>query len=121
MKYGWRDLTWDLTLRADYSQVEVDEEQINLTRISPVLPEKREFFLENQGAFTVGDQTGTGGSRDLLPFFSRRIGLVDGAPVPVHAGARVSGRQGPVGIGALASRRRCPTASPASSSSSRRG
>ena len=102
LKYGWRDLTWDLTLRADYSQVEVDEEQINLTRISPVLPEKREFFLENQGAFTVGDQTGTGGSRDLLPFFSRRIGLVDGASVPVHAGARVSGRQGRVGIGALA-------------------
>ena len=102
VKYGWRDLTWDLTLRADYSQVEVDEEQINLTRISPVLPEKREFFLENQGAFTVGDQTGDGGSRDLLPFFSRRIGLVDGAAVPVHAGARVSGRQGRVGIGALA-------------------
>jgi len=102
LKYGWRDLTWDLTLRADYSQVEVDEEQINLTRISPVLPEKREFFLENQGAFTVGDQTGGGGSRDLLPFFSRRIGLVDGGPVPVHAGARVSGRQGRVGIGALA-------------------
>ena len=102
VKYGWRDLTWDSTLRADYSQVEVDEEQINLTRISPVLPEKREFFLENQGAFTVGDQTGTGGSRDLLPFFSRRIGLVDGAPVPVHAGGRVSGRQGRVGLGALA-------------------
>jgi hypothetical protein len=101
VKYGWRDLTWDLALRADYSQVEADEEQINLTRISPVLPEKREFFLENQGAFTVGDQTGTGGSRDLLPFFSRRIGLVDGTPVPLHAGARLSGRQGPVGVGAL--------------------
>jgi hypothetical protein len=102
VKYGWRDLTWDLALRADYSQVEVDEEQINLTRISPVLPEKREFFLENQGAFTVGDQTGTSGSRDLLPFFSRRIGLVDGAPVPVYAGGRVSGRQGRVGLGGLA-------------------
>jgi hypothetical protein len=102
VKYGWRDLTWDLTLRADYSQVEADEEQINLTRISPVLPEKREFFLENQGAFTVGDQTGTGGSRDLLPFFSRRIGLVEGTPVPVHAGARVTGRQSGFGVGALA-------------------
>ncbi|MEO5824040.1 MAG: DUF5916 domain-containing protein [Vicinamibacteraceae bacterium] len=102
VKYGWRDLTWDLTLRADYSQVEADEEQINLTRISPVLPEKREFFLENQGAFTVGDQTGSNGSRDLLPFLSRRIGLVDGTPVPVHVGARVSGRQGGFGVGALA-------------------
>jgi hypothetical protein len=102
VKYGWRDLTADATLRADYSQVEVDEEQINLTRISPVLPEKREFFLENQGAFTIGDQTGSGGSRDLLPFFSRRIGLAEGASVPVHAGGRLSGRQGRVGIGALA-------------------
>jgi hypothetical protein len=112
VKYGWRDLTWDLTLRADYSQVEVDEEQINLTRISPVLPEKREFFLENQGAFTVGDQTGTGGSRDLLPFFSRRIGLVDGASVPVYAGGRVSGRQGRVGIGALAVTTALPAGEP---------
>jgi hypothetical protein len=99
--YGWRDLTANLTLRADYSQVEVDEEQITLNRVSPVLPEKREFFLENQGTFTVGDQAGTGGSRDLLPFFSRRIGLADGTAVPVHAGGRVTGRHGPFGIGAL--------------------
>jgi uncharacterized protein DUF5916 len=101
VKYGWRDLTWDLTLRADYSQVEVDEEQINLTRVSPVLPEKREFFLENQGSFTVGDQTGTNGSRDLLPFFSRRIGLAGNESVPVYAGGRVTGRQGRFGIGGL--------------------
>jgi hypothetical protein len=101
LKYGWRDLTWDATIRADYSQVEVDEEQINLSRVSPILPEKREFFLENQGAFTVGDQAGTSGSRDLLPFFSRRIGLADDVSVPVYAGGRLTGRQGPFGVGAL--------------------
>jgi hypothetical protein len=104
LKYGRGGLTWDLTYRSDFSQVEADEQQINLTRVSLFFPEKREFFLENQGAFRVGDQgaSGSNGGHDLVPFFSRRIGLSDrGQPVPVRLGGRVTGKQGAYSVGVL--------------------
>ena len=104
LKYGRGGLTWDLTYRSDFSQVEADEQQINLTRVSLFFPEKREFFLENQGSFRVGDQgsSGNNGGHDLVPFFSRRIGLSDrGQPVPVRLGGRLTGKQGPYAVGVL--------------------
>jgi hypothetical protein len=104
LKYGRGGLTWDLTYRSDFSQVEADEQQINLTRVSLFFPEKREFFLENQGAFRVGDQgaSGSSGGHDLVPFFSRRIGLSDrGRPVPVQLGGRLTGKQGQYAVGVL--------------------
>ena len=36
----------------DFAQVEVDEQQVNLTRFNLLFPEKREFFLEGRGIFT---------------------------------------------------------------------
>ena len=77
VKYGiGTSLALDLTVHTDFSQVEVDEQQINLTRFSLLFPEKREFFLENQGAFRIGDLSG----RTLIPFFSRRVRPVRRAP-----------------------------------------
>ena len=98
-KYGiGTSLALDLTLHTDFSQVEVDEQQINLTRFSLFFPEKREFFLENQGAFRIGDLSG----RTLIPFFSRRIGLSEsGQPIPILGGARLTGRQGDYTLGLL--------------------
>ena len=63
--------TLDLTYNTDFAQVEVDEQQINLTRFNLLFPEKRPFFLENRGLFAVGRP----GEIDL--FFSRRIGIND--------------------------------------------
>ena len=55
MKYGiTQNLTADLTVNTDFAQVEADEQQVNLTRFSLFFPEKREFFLENQGTFAFG-------------------------------------------------------------------
>ena len=89
-------LTADLTYNTDFAQVEVDEQQINLTRYNLFFPEKRPFFLENAGIFAFG----TPQSVDL--FFSRRIGISPGGlPVPIRAGGRVSGRIGPLGVGLL--------------------
>jgi hypothetical protein len=86
----------DVTYRTDFAQVEVDEQQINLTRFNIVFPEKRPFFLENAGLFSVGRQ----GDVDL--FFSRRIGITDdGALVPILAGARLSGKASGVNVGLL--------------------
>jgi hypothetical protein len=91
-------LALDMTVHTDFSQVEADEQQINLTRFSLFFPEKREFFLENQGSFRIGDVVG----RTLIPFFSRRIGLsAAGEPIPILGGARLTGRQGDYTVGLL--------------------
>jgi len=55
VKYGMTEnLTLDLTYNTDFAQVEVDEQQVNLTRFNLFFPEKREFFLEGRGIFSFG-------------------------------------------------------------------
>ncbi|MFT4769304.1 MAG: hypothetical protein ACI8RN_002448 [Glaciecola sp.] len=81
-------LTLDATYNTDFAQVEVDDVVINLDRFSVFLPEKRPFFLENAEQFNVGD------AQEVELFFSRRIGIVDGAPVPIDGGLRLSGKVG---------------------------
>jgi len=81
-------LTLDATLNTDFAQVEVDDQQVNLDRFSLFFPEKRPFFLENAGQFTVGNP------REVELFFSRRIGIEDGTQVPIIGGARLSGKIG---------------------------
>lgn len=89
-------LNLDLTYNTDFAQVEVDEQQVNLTRFNLLFPEKRPFFLENRGLFAVGKN----GEIDL--FFSRRIGITDsGALVPIRGGARMSGKVAGLNIGML--------------------
>ena len=93
----------DLTVNTDFAQVEVDEEQINLDRFTLFFPEKRPFFLENAGLFSINsDGTAQTGS-DVELFFSRRIGIgPNGETVPILGGARVSGNVGNnVNIGVL--------------------
>src|SRR5207302_3696344 len=94
-KYGITStMTLDLTVNTDFAQVEIDEQQVNLTRFSLFFPEKRDFFLEGQGIFDFAN-TGGGGFRapDVpIMFFSRRIGLDGGRPVPITGGARLTGR-----------------------------
>jgi uncharacterized protein DUF5916 len=81
-------LTLDATYNTDFAQVEVDEEQVNLDRFSLFFPEKRAFFLENAGQFTVGTP------QEAELFFSRRIGIANGLPVPIDGGLRLSGKIG---------------------------
>ena len=92
-KYGISSgLTLDVTLNTDFAQAEVDEQQVNLTRFALFFPEKRDFFLENSGQFTIGNQ---GNQRIADLFFSRRIGLSStGQPIPLLGGARVTGKLG---------------------------
>ncbi len=93
--------TLDLTYNTDFSQVEADEQQINLTRFNLFFPEKREFFLENAGTFGFG-RSRSGFRTDLIPFFTRRIGISrDNRLVPILGGARLSGREGKNSFGLL--------------------
>lgn len=86
-----------LTYRPDFAETEVDSRQINLTRFPLYFPEKRAFFLEGANQF----QFGLGLDSDFIPFFSRTVGLVEGAPVSLSGGGKVIGRVGPVSVGAL--------------------
>lgn len=90
LKYALtQSLILDATYNTDFAQVEVDDIQVNLNRFSLFFPEKRPFFLENAGQFTVGT------SSEVELFFSRRIGVgAGGAPLPIDAGARLSGKIG---------------------------
>ena len=88
-------LTFDATYNTDFAQVEVDDQQINLDRFNLFFPEKRPFFLENAGVFTVNN--GGSASGQVNPqtefFFSRRIGVSDtGTQIPILGGARLSGK-----------------------------
>ena len=107
-----QNLTADFTYNTDFAQVEVDEQQVNLTRFSLFFPEKREFFLEGRGifGFARGGSGGGfggggggffGGGNAPTLFYSRRIGLQGGAVVPILGGGRVTGKLGPFDVGAL--------------------
>ena len=90
------NLTLDVTVNTDFAQVEVDEEQVNLTRFDLFFPEKRPFFLENASTFQFGQP------QQVDIFFSRRIGLSPtGLPIDIFGGARLSGKLGNWNVGLL--------------------
>jgi hypothetical protein len=129
VKYGiTENLTADFTYNTDFAQVEVDEQQANLSRFGLFFPEKREFFLEGQGIFEFGNggrgptSAGGGGppgsanvsssgrsrggrsANAPALFYSRRVGLQSGTPVPILGGGRITGKLGAFDVGAVAIR-----------------
>lgn len=92
------------TINTDFAETEVDDRQINLTRFPLFFPEKRAFFLENAGVFNFTRSASS--SSELLPFFSRRIGLLGGREIPILAGAKLTGKVGNYDLGVLAVRTR---------------
>jgi hypothetical protein len=91
-----------LTVNTDFAETDVDTRRTNLTRFPLFFPEKRTFFLEGADIFEFG----LGLGEDVRPFFSRRIGLLEGREVPIDGGGKVSGRSGSTNFGALAVRTR---------------
>jgi hypothetical protein len=90
-------LLLSLTVNTDFSDTEVDYRRNNLTRFPLFFPEKRSFFLEGSEIYEFGLGLGT----DVIPFYSRRIGLVDGRQVPLELGGKLSGRLDETGVYAL--------------------
>lgn len=86
-----------LTINTDFAETEVDTRRTNLSRFPLVFPEKRTFFLEGSDIFEFG----LGLNEDVRPFFSRRVGLLEGREVPIDAGGKVNGRLGNTNFGAL--------------------
>ena len=78
-------LTLDVALNPDFSQVESDDPQVTVNqRFEVQFPEKRPFFLENNGYFNTPENL----------FFSRRV-------VDPEFGARLTGKLGRWNVGLL--------------------
>ena len=86
-----------VTVNTDFAETEADDRQINLTRFPLFFPEKRAFFLEGAGVFEVAATN----EESVLPFFSRRIGLLNEREVPILVGTKIVGRQSGFNIGVL--------------------
>ena len=115
IKYGvTANLTADVTFNTDFAQVEVDEQQVNLTRFGLFFPEKRDFFLEGRGVFEFGSGGGgsgggaggagggnVGSSDTPQLFYSRRVGLDAGRIIPLNVGGRLTGKVGAFAVGVV--------------------
>lgn len=97
------NLLSSLTVNTDFAETEVDARQTNLSRFDLFFPEKRSFFLEGVDIF----QFGVALDEDIMiPFFSRRIGLLGGSDedlpeIPINVGGKINGRVGNTNIGAM--------------------
>ncbi|KAA3608723.1 MAG: hypothetical protein DWQ01_11505 [Planctomycetota bacterium] len=111
---GGGEINWNITpqlagsftMNTDFAETEADARRVNLSRFPLFFPEKRDFFLQDSNLFEFGPRQGFGrGGVDVLPFFSRRIGLApSGSEVPIEAGARLAGRVEDLSLGMLAVR-----------------
>jgi hypothetical protein len=86
-----------VTVNTDFAETDVDTRRTNLTRFPLFFPEKRTFFLEGDDIFAFG----LGLNQDILPYFSRRIGLAGGQEVPILAGVKANGRVAGTNFGGL--------------------
>ena len=102
------------TVNTDFAQTEVDQREVNLTRFSLFFPERRDFFLDGATFLDFGSDTqrrGQGGfyfggnpttDDQVIPFFSRRIGLsADATPQKIDFGTKVTGQMGAQDVGIL--------------------
>ena len=79
------NMTVDLTVNPDFSQVEADADVVNINeRYAIYFPEKRPFFLEGKDIYQTPGEV----------FYSRRI-------VEPTIGAKLSGKLGPASVGVL--------------------
>jgi len=96
------NLVSSFSVNTDFAESEVDTRRTNLTRFPLFFPETRTFFLEGSDIFSFG----LGLGNDVIPFFSRRIGLVAGREQPILFGSKMNGRIGRTNVGGLVTRTR---------------
>jgi hypothetical protein len=95
------------TVNTDFGETEVDTRQINLSRFSLFFPEKRAFFLEDAGVFSFSNSAVRQPNflaptrAEVIPFFSRQVGLLAGEEVPVDVGVKLTGKAGRTDLGLL--------------------
>jgi hypothetical protein len=85
-------LALDLTVNTDFAQVEVDDQQVDLTRFNLFFPERAPSSWRTRTSSRVQSDRPGSSQTPVQMFHSRRIGVHGGQEVPIQAGARVSGR-----------------------------
>ncbi len=95
------NVTGLMSVNTDFAETEVDTRRVNLTRFPLFFPEKRTFFLEGSDIFNFGLGMGFYQGRDIVPFFSRRIGLLEGEAVPLDLSIKATGTLGGLNFGIL--------------------
>ena len=95
------NVTGLLSVNTDFAETEVDTRRVNLTRFPLFFPEKRTFFLEGSDIFNFGLGMGFHRDRDVVPFFSRRIGLLEGEAVPLDLSIKATGSLGGLNFGIM--------------------
>ena len=110
VKYGLTaNLTADFTYNTDFAQVEIDEQQVNLTRFNLFFPEKREFFLEGAASSTSARRhrrrrvrpAWRGKQQPAVSVLQPPHRLNRGRVVPIDAGGRLTGKVGQYGVGMM--------------------
>lgn len=101
MKNFGGNVTGLLSLNTDFAETEVDTRRVNLTRFPLFFPEKRTFFLEGSDIYEFGLGMGFHHTMDLIPFFSRRIGLVEAEVAPLDVSIKATGGVSRFNFGAL--------------------
>lgn len=96
-------LTASVTVNTDFSDTGLDARQVNTGRFSLFFPENRDFFLQDAAVFEFGGRVFQDNPNGL-PFFSRNIGIVNGQPVDIIAGAKLSGKLGLANVGLISAR-----------------
>ena len=82
-----------VSVNTDFAEAEVDQRRLNLTRFPLRFPERRDFFLEGSGVFSFAPSNGAD------PYFSRRIGLLEGEQIPLNYASRLGGQAGRYELG----------------------
>ena len=82
-----------VSVNTDFAEAEVDQRRLNLTRFPLRFPEQRDFFLEGSGVFSFAPGNGAD------PYFSRRIGLLEGEQIPLNYASRLGGQVGSYELG----------------------
>lgn len=90
------NLSASVTANTDFAETDVDTRRTNFTQFPLFFPEKRTFFLEGSDIFAFGLGLGT----SVLPYYSRRVGLLSGQEVPIAVGGKINGRLGQTNLGA---------------------
>lgn len=101
MKNFGGNVTGLLSVNTDFAETEVDTRQINLTRFPLFFPEKRTFFLEGSDIYEFGLGMSFHHDQDLVPFFSRSIGLHEEETIPIDIAVKATGSTGRFSFGIL--------------------
>ncbi len=98
LKYNFTpELAGLFTYHTDFSESQANSLNVSASPYPQSISETRAFFLDGTNIFTFSHNLG----QAFIPFYSRTIGLVNGATVPVDEGVKLLGHNDDWTVGVL--------------------